>query len=78
LHAQSVLTIEEAIKTGLEKNYSVLMVKNEQEIAKLQNNFGNAGMSPTVSVNANLNLATINSYQEFSTGDYSGEKWRAI
>jgi outer membrane protein TolC len=25
-------------------------------------------MSPTVSVNANLNLATINSYQEFSTG----------
>jgi hypothetical protein len=78
LHAQSLLTIEEAIKTGLEKNYSVLMVKNEQEIAKLQNNFGNAGMSPTVSVNANLNLATINSYQEFSTGDYSGEKWRAI
>jgi outer membrane protein TolC len=68
LYAQSVLTIEEAIKTGLEKNHSVLMVKNEQEIAKLQNNFGNAGMSPTVSVNANLNLATINSYQEFSTG----------
>lgn len=68
LYAQSVLTIEEAIKTGLEKNYSVLMVKNEQEISKLQNNFGNAGMSPTVSINANLNLANINSYQEFSTG----------
>lgn len=68
LYAQSILTIEEAIKIGLEKNYSVLIVKNEQEIAKLQNNFGNAGMSPTVSVNANLNLATINSYQEFSTG----------
>jgi len=68
LYAQSVLTIDEAIKTGLEKNYSVLMVKNEQEIAKLQNNFGNAGMSPTVSVNANLNLANINSYQEFISG----------
>jgi outer membrane protein TolC len=66
--SQSVLTVEDAIKIGLEKNYSVLIVKNEQEIAKLQNNFGNAGMSPTVSVNANLNLATINSYQEFSTG----------
>lgn len=66
--SQSVLTVEDAIKIGLEKNYSVLMVKNEQEIAKLQNNFGNAGMSPTVSVNANLNLANINSYQEFSTG----------
>jgi outer membrane protein len=66
--SQSVLTVEEAIKIGLEKNYAVLMVKNEQEIAKLQNNFGNAGISPTVSVNANLNLANINSYQEFSTG----------
>ncbi|MCF8424281.1 MAG: TolC family protein [Bacteroidia bacterium] len=68
LFAQSVLTIEEAIKTGLEKNFSVLIVKNEQEISKLQNNFGSAGMSPTVSVNGNLNLATVNSYQEFSTG----------
>ena len=68
LYAQSVLTIEEAIKTGLEKNFSVLIVKNEQEISKLQNNFGNTGMSPTVSVNGNLNLATVNSYQEFSTG----------
>ena len=68
LYAQSVLTIEDAIKTGLEKNYSVLIVKNEQEIAKLQNNFGNAGMSPTVSVNANLSLANVNSYQEFNTG----------
>jgi len=68
LYAQSVLTIEEAIKVGLEKNYSVMIVKNQQEIAKLQNNYGNAGMSPTVSVNGSLNLANINSYQEFSTG----------
>ena len=68
IYAQSVLTIEDAIKTGLEKNYAVLIVKNEQEITKLQNNFGNAGMSPTVSINGNLSLANINSYQEFSTG----------
>lgn len=68
LYAQSVLTIEEAIKVGLEKNYAVMIVKNQQEITKLQNNFGNAGMSPTVSVNANLNLATVNSHQEFNTG----------
>lgn len=68
LYAQSVLTIEDAIKIGLEKNYSVLIVKNQQEITKLQNNFGNAGMSPTVSVNANLNLANVNSHQEFNTG----------
>ena len=68
LYAQSILTIEDAIKSGLEKNYSVMIVKNQQEIAKAQNNLGNAGMSPTVSVNANLNLANVNSHQEFNTG----------
>jgi outer membrane protein TolC len=66
--SQSVLTIDDAIKIGLEKNYAVLISKNEREIAKAQNNIGNAGMSPVVSLNANLSLATVNSYQEFNTG----------
>lgn len=65
---QETLTIEDAIKTALEKNYAVLMSANDQKISSAQNNFGSAGMSPTVSVNANLNLANINSHQEFSTG----------
>jgi outer membrane protein TolC len=66
--AQEILTVEDAIKIGLEKNYSILIVKNSQEIAKAQNNFGNAGMSPQVSLNGNLNLANVNSHQEFFTG----------
>ena len=66
--SQSVLTIDDAIKIGLEKNYAVLISKNEKEIAKAQNNFGNAGMSPVVSLNANVSLSTVNSYQEFNTG----------
>lgn len=65
---QDMLTIEDAIKLGLEKNYAVMISKNDKEIAKAQNNFGNAGMSPTISVNANLNLAKVNSHQEFSSG----------
>ncbi|MCA0429362.1 MAG: TolC family protein [Bacteroidetes bacterium] len=66
--AQTILTVDEAIKNSLEKNYNVLIQKNINEISKLQNNFGNAGMSPTVSLNANLALSNLNSYQEFSTG----------
>jgi len=66
--AQETLTIENAIKIGLEKNYNVLIAKNNTEIAKAQNNPGNAGMSPEVSLNANLNMATVNSHQEFNTG----------
>lgn len=67
-YAQNLLTLEDAIKIGLEKNYSVLIQKNVQQITKAQNNFGNAGMSPQVSLNSNLNLANVNSHQEFSTG----------
>lgn len=77
LVAQELLTVNDAIKIGLEKNYSVLIVKNNQEIAKAQNNFGNAGMSPTVSLNAGLNAASLNSHQEFNTGvvqDRTGAK----
>ncbi|PBQ34718.1 hypothetical protein CNR22_24055 [Sphingobacteriaceae bacterium] len=66
--AQDKLTVDEAIKLALEKNYSVLIVKGNQEIAKAQNNLGNAGMSPTVTALANLNLATLNSHQVFNTG----------
>jgi outer membrane protein len=68
MNAQEVLTIEDAIKLGLQKNYSVIISKNEKDIAKAQNNMGAAGMSPTVSLNANFNAASLNSYQEFSNG----------
>ncbi len=66
--SQENLSIEEAIKIGLEKNYAVLIVKGQQDIAKVQNNIGNAGMSPTITAGANYNLANLNSFQEFATG----------
>jgi outer membrane protein len=72
--AQETLTLDNAIKLALEKNYAVLISKNDVEIAKAQNNIGAAGMSPTVSLNGNLNLANINSYQEFSNGTSQDRK----
>lgn len=66
--AQNVLSLDAAIKKALEKNYSVLITKNELEVAKAQNNLGNAGMSPQVSLNGGLGGANLNSYQEFSSG----------
>jgi outer membrane protein TolC len=68
LRAQEVLGIEEAIKTGLEKNYEVLIAKNDATITEKQNNLGNAGMSPQVSLNGGYNIANVNSHQEFNTG----------
>lgn len=67
-NSQTILTLESAIKTGLEKNYAVMIQKNLKEVAHQQNNFGNAGMSPQISLNGSMNLANVNSHQEFNTG----------
>jgi outer membrane protein len=66
--AQNVLTLSDAIKKAVEKNNQVVISKNQQEISKNQNSLGNAGMSPSVGINANYNFASVNSYQEFSNG----------
>lgn len=68
LSSQNLLTPEEAIKIGLEKNYGLLILKNEKEISRLQNNIGNAGMSPQLSLNGNAIVSNINSIQEFNNG----------
>ncbi|MDI1354729.1 MAG: TolC family protein [bacterium] len=75
--AQDALTVQEAIALALQKNYSILVAKNQQEIARVQNNAGNAGLSPTLSLNGGLTSANLNSYQVFSTGavqDKTGAK----
>jgi outer membrane protein len=66
--AQNVLTLDEAIRVALEKNYQVQASRNNRDIAKAQNNAGNAGLSPTVSLNGNLSTSNINSYQLFGNG----------
>ena len=52
---ENILTLEEAIRTGLENNFSVKIAQNDQEIAN--NNFspGNAGMLPNLDVLASRN-----------------------
>ncbi len=67
-YSQERLSLEKSIQTALQKNYNVLISKNQLEISKSQNNIGSAGMSPTVSINSNLNLSNLNSYQEFNNG----------
>ena len=55
---QSDLSLEEAIRKGLENNYQVQLIKTNIEIAETQNSWGMAGMSPTFSLNA-TNLANL-------------------
>ena len=62
------LTVDEAIRIAVEKNFEVEIVKNEQEIGIINNNWGTAGALPNVSVNSTLGIASNNLEQRLTNG----------
>ena len=69
--AQQQFTLRNAIDTALLNNFDIQIAKNEVEISRKNNSYGNAGGLPYVSANAgdNGSLTTIN--QNFSDGTKS-------
>ena len=68
LHAQERLTLNDAVRLALMKNFSLQVARNDQEIAQLQNNWGNAGRLPTVSAQAGYNVSSNNLDQRLANG----------
>ena len=62
------LSLEDAIVTGLEKNYSILISKNNNEIAKNNNTVGNAGLLPSVGVSSSARKSIISSETDLVAG----------
>lgn len=62
LFSQEILTLENAISTALEKNYSIKIARSREAIAHNDNTRGNAGMLPVVagSTQANFNNNSVN------------------
>ena len=52
LSAQQHYTLKSCLETGLEKNYSIRMVRNEEQISKNNASLGNAGYLPTLDLSA--------------------------
>ena len=52
--AQEVMSLEQAVSIGLTNNYGIIISQNEQKEAKNNASLGNAGMLPSVGVNAGL------------------------
>lgn len=50
LHAQSVISLDDAIQIGLERNFGILIAENEAEIDRLNRTLGNAGFLPSLDV----------------------------
>jgi len=55
LSAQKKLSLSQAIGIGLEKNYSLQVVRQSEKIADLNNTWGNAGQYPRVEFNFRSN-----------------------
>lgn len=67
--AQDNLSLQEAIRIGIESNYDIKLVKNDLEIAKANNTKGNAGMLPNVNGVITNTTSNNNLKQKFASGD---------
>jgi outer membrane protein TolC len=66
-HSQNTASLSECLKIALENNYSLQIVKNENEIASNNYTKGNAGLLPTVNASAGYSGAVRNN----SSTDFS-------
>lgn len=80
-NAQSILTVEQAVDLALKNNFDIQLAKNEMQQTANNNSLGNAGMLPTLTLNASGSTANNATKQEFSNGlvvDKSGVKSQNI
>ena len=66
--AQEIVTLEDAVKIALENNYDIKIAKNNLKIDETNNNLGNAGLLPLVSLNLTNNNSQIDTKQTQAGG----------
>ena len=67
--SQELLSLDRAIEIGLKNNFSIQISNNNAEMAQNDNYIGNAGMLPSLNLNASGNKATNDIKQSYSTGN---------
>lgn len=71
VQGQSVYGLKDCISTGLERNFSILVAKNDETISKNNYSLGNAGFLPTVDLSGRNNGSLNNSKLNFTDGTNS-------
>lgn len=64
----TLLTAEDAVKYAIEHNYGIIIIKNNIEIGKINNNWANAGAVPVISATANKAVGVNNLQQKLGNG----------
>lgn len=67
-NSQQKYTLTTFVAEMLEKDFGILLLKNEVQLAQNNNNIGAAGYLPTVGVRADKNWSNNNTRQEFFSG----------
>jgi outer membrane protein len=68
VRAQDTLTLQQAVDLGLKNNYSIIIARNTEQLAKNNNSLGNAGFLPEVNVNYNNTNGITNSRTVLASG----------
>lgn len=74
-HAQTGLTLEQALSAALENSHNINIARNQAEQAEHLAKPGNAGMLPTLALTANGTFNNNNTNIEFATGDKIEQAW---
>ncbi len=78
---QTLLSLQDALSLAMEQNFSIALVKNEQNVARINNSFGAAGMLPTINGTVNQDNQVTNTKQTFLNGNENnrdGAKSRSL
>jgi len=67
VEAQQILTLEEAVETGLEENFGILIARNNADIDANNQTLGNAGFLPSVIVDGSRTRRIEDSETQFTS-----------
>jgi outer membrane protein len=72
VNAQQPLSLSDAIGKALENNYDMQIVRQDEKIAEIRNNWGTVGRYPYIGLTAdNRNSANLNDTENFVTNNFS-------
>ncbi|ARS36287.1 TolC family protein [Pontibacter actiniarum] len=66
-HSQELLTLQEAVSLGLQKNYSIRIAATQDDIDANNATLGNAGFLPTVTGRASRDFTDFNTRNQFES-----------
>jgi outer membrane protein TolC len=72
--SQEIFTLKQCIETGLERNYSIRITKNEATIAANNATLGNAGYLPALNLEGGYSGSVSNNTSDYTDGTALSEK----